>query len=387
MAEIKEIRDAMRKKKRNRNIRRISILIILLALVVMVIVNREYLTPEAISQWLEGSISAGSEGEGFPVNLPSGETVSLLDAGNNIVLTNQTNVYFYSPRGKLLRNVQHSCKNVQSKAAGNNLLVYSVGADTVRVETNTKTAVSITTDNPVTTGAISKNGRFALATESDVYTSEMIVYDKNANAVFKWTPSGAVITSLALSDDGHYIAAATVYTKGGKIMSGIYLFSTGKSEALLSYSIEDEIVVSLQCDKNSVRVITDSRAFCVNKEGEIKGSLSFDEKKLIDADETENGSALVFRDVNDPSKSVLTVINQNAEVTSEALLPYSIDAVACGGKNIYMLTDELLVCYEASTAIKTGESAIEHDAERLCATSAGAYVITSASVLIAPEVK
>ncbi|MBE6789512.1 MAG: hypothetical protein E7539_07655 [Ruminococcaceae bacterium] len=387
MAEIKEIRDAMRKKKRNRNIRRISILIILLALVVMVIVNRDRLTPEAISQWLEGSISAGGEGEGFPVNLPSGETVSLLSAGSNIALTNQTNVYFYSPRGKRLRNVQHSCKNVQSKAAGNNLLVYSVGANTVRVETNTKTAVSMTTDNPITTGAISKNGRFALSTESDVYTSEMKVYDKNGNAVFKWTPSGAVITSLALSDDGHYVAAATVYTKGGKIMSGIYLFTTGKSEALLSYNIEDEIVRSLYCDKNSVRVITDSRAFCVDKKGELKGNISFEEKKLIGIDETQNGNLLVFRDVNDPSKSVLTVINQNAEVTAEASVPHAVKAVACGGDDVFMITDELLLCYEASTAIKTGESAIEHDAESLCATSAGAFVITSASELIAPEVK
>lgn len=385
MAEIKEIRDALRRKKRMRNVRRISIVIILLALVVMIIVNRDRLTPEAISQWLSGSISANSAEEGFPVNLPSGETVSLLSAGNNVVLTNQTNLYFYSPRGKLLRNAQHSCKNVQSKAAGNNVLVYAVGGEDVLVETNTKTAVSLSTENAVTTGEICKNGRFAIATESDVYTSEMKVYDKNGNAVFKWTPSGGVITALALSDDGHYVAAATVYTQGGEIMSGIHLFSTGKSEAVFSYLLKDEIVISLSCSKNEVQVVTDAGIVYINEDGELTGEFSFDEKKLIGMDKCDNGTVLVFQDVNDPSRSQLMVIGKAAEVTAQASVSLAVQDIACSGEDIYLLTDTSLLCYESSTAVKTGECKIENDAERLCATSAGAFVITSASELIRPE--
>ena len=133
MAEIKEIRNAMRKKKRNRTIRRICIVVILLALVVAIILNRDNLTPEAISQWLSNSVSANSGEEGFPVSLPSGEMVSLIGVGDNVALTTQTNTYFYSARGKELRNIQHSCKGVQSKAAGDNLLVYSVGGNKVLV--------------------------------------------------------------------------------------------------------------------------------------------------------------------------------------------------------------------------------------------------------------
>ena len=258
MAEIKEIRNAMQRKKRNRTIRRICIVVILLALVVAIILNRDNLTPDAISNWLSDSLSADSSEEGFPVGLPSGETVSLLGVGENVALTTQTNVYFYSPRGREMRSIQHSCKSVQAKAGGDNLLVYSVGGNRVLVETKTKNMATVETGNKIITGEISHNGRFAIATESDVYTSEMSVYDKAGNAVFKWTPSGSVITTLALSEDGRRVAAATVYTEGGVLMTGVHLFETGKSEALFSYKLKDEIAVSLEVHKNSVRVVGNS---------------------------------------------------------------------------------------------------------------------------------
>lgn len=386
MAEIKEIRDAMRRRKKARTVRRIAIVIILAALVVAVIINKDRLSPEAISNWLSGSLSQGSGEEGFPVELPSGETVDVSGAGNNVVLTNQTNLYFYSSRGKQLRNVQHARKNVQSKVAGENVLVYAVGGNEVSVETSSKTAAALETDNTIITGEIAKNGRFAIATKSDVYTSEMKVYDKNANAVFKWTPSGGVITALSLSQDGNYVAAATVYTQGGKIMSGIYLFATSKSEALFSYQLENELVLSLTCEKKSVLAVSDARLLELDMAGEVTGNFSFDGKQLIDSAVCSKGLAMVFRDVNDPSRSVLYVIGNEGAVKSEAAVAHQVIDMACSGDDIYLLTETAILRYQASTAIKNGECEIEDDAEWLCANSAGAYVITAASQMLRPDI-
>lgn len=385
MAEIHEIRNAMLRKKRNRTIRRICIVIILLALAVAVIINRENLTPEAISNWLSNSLSANSSEEGFPVGLPSGETVSLVGVGDNVALTTQTNTYFYSARGKQLRSLQHSCKGVQAKAAGDNLLLYSVGGNRALVETKTKNAASIEVKNKIITGEISKNGRFAIATESDVYTSEMTVYDKAGNAVFKWTPSGSVITSLALSEDGRSVAAATVYTEGGVLMTGVHLFETGKSEALFSYKIRDEIAVSLSVYKNSVRVITNSSVTDIDKNGQLIERLSFDGKKLIGEAECDDLSVLVFEDVNDPSKSVLEIVNNKTVVKAQAAVSKAILSVASDGKDIYLLADDEVMKFSSTTAVKIGSGKIEHGAEKLAASEAGAFVITSASELLRPE--
>ncbi len=387
MAEIKEIRNAMRKKKRNRTVRRICIVVILLALVTAIIVNRENLTPDAISNWLSGSLSADSGEEGFPVNLPSGETVSLLGVGENIVLTTQTNIYFYSPRGREIRSLQHSCKAVQSKAAGDNLLLYSVGGNKVLVETKSKNMASVETSNKIITGEISRNGRFAIATESDVYTSEMTVYDKAGNAVFKWTPSGSVITSLALSDDGRRVAAATVFTEGGVLMTGVHFFETGKSEALFSYSLRDEIAVSLEVHRNSVRVISSSAVTDISEKGELIEALSFGGKKLICKTECDDSSVLVFEDVNDPSKSTLEIVNNKTAVKAQAGISKAVLSVASDGKNIYAIADDEVMKFSSATAVKTASLEIEHGAERLAASSAGAFVINSASELLRPELK
>ncbi len=387
MAEVREIRNAMRKKKRNRTIRRICIVVILLALVVAVIINRDNLTPEAISQWLSGSVSANSGEEGFPVSLPSGETVSLVGVGSNVALTTQTNTYFYSARGKELRSLQHSCQDVQAKAAGDNLLLYSVGGNKVLVETKSRNAASVEPKNKIITGEISKNGRFAIATESDIYTSEMTVYDKNGNAVFKWTPSGSVITSLALSEDGRSVLAATVYTEGGVLMTGIHLFETGTSDALFSYKLQDEIVISMSVYKNYVRVITDASVTDIDNSGQLIGRLSFDEKKLIGNIECGDTSVLVFEDVNDPSKSTFEIVNNKTAVKAQASVSKAVLSVASDGNDIYLAADDEVMKFSSTTAVKTGSCKIEHGAERLTVSSAGAFVITSASELLRPELK
>ena len=385
MAEIKEIRNAIKKRKRARLIRRIAVSVIVVSLAVVIIINKDNLTPEAISNWLSGTIAQSGEG-GFPVKMPSGSAVSLDMVGSDIALTNQTNVYFYSSKGNQIRSVQHARKNVQAKAAGNNLLVYSVGSQEVSVETIKKTNATLKTEKAIITGEVCKSGDFVIATQSDVYTSEMKVYDKNANAVFKWTPSVGVISALSISPDGNRVAAATLYTQGGKIMSGIYLFSTSKSEALFSYKIENQVVRSLSCDKNGVTVITNMQYTRLDEYGSEVGTFSFDEKKLLDMSSVSNGHALIFEDVNDPNKSVLCVLSSKGEVRSEANISENVIDLASNGDNVYLISETGIFLYEASTGIRRDECTIEDDAQRVCAGSSAAYVITAASELIKADV-
>jgi len=386
MADIREIKSAMQKKKRARTVRRIAILIILLTLAIMVIIGGDKLSPEAISNWLSQNINQNSAGEGFPVSLPSGEVSALCPLQSNLVVVNQTNIYIYSPRGKQLRSIAHSRKNVQTKTEGENALIYSVGGEEISVETASKTLASIKTGKSIITADISKNGRFVAATESDVYTSEMTVYDKNGNAVFKWTPSGSVISAVAISDDGHYVAAATLKTQGGKLVSGVHLFQTSKEDALFSYYTENEMVLSLYASKNGATALCTEKLIYLNEDGELIEEYSYNEKVLIDYEECSEGLALAFRDVNDPSRSVIEIVSEKGTLKAEAKIGFAIKAISASGEDIYAASDEKLIKYKASTAIKSGETDLINDMEKLSSTSAGAYVIDAAGKLIRPEI-
>ena len=386
MADIREIKSAMQKKKRARTVRRIAILIILLTLAIMVIIGGDKLSPEAISQWLSQNINQNSAGEGFPVSLPSGEVSALCPLQSNLVVTNQTNIYIYSPRGKQLRSILHSRKNVQTKTAGENALIYSVGGEEISVETYSKTIASLKTGKSIITADISKSGRFAVATESDVYTSEMTVYDKNGNAVFKWTPSGSVISAVSISDDGHYVAAATLKTQGGKLVSGVHLFQTSKEDALFSYYTENEMVLSLYANKNGATALCTEKLIYLDDNGELSQEYSYNEKALIDYKECDEGLALAFKDVNDPSRSVIEIVSEKGTLKAEAKIGFAVKSISASGEDIYAAGDEKLLKYKASTAIKSGETELADDMVKLSSTSAGAYVIDASGKLIRPEI-
>lgn len=387
MADIREIKSAMQKKKRAKTVRRIAILIILLTLAVMVIIGGDKLSPEAISDWLSQSVNQNGGAEGFPVSLPSGEFSALCPLQSNLVAVNQTNIYIYSGRGKQLRSIAHSRKNVQTKTAGENALIYSVGGEELSVETASKTIASLKTGKSIITADISKSGRFAVATESDVYTSEMTVYDKNGNGVFKWTPSGSVISAVSISDDGHFVAAATLKTQGGKLVSGVHLFQTSKEDALFSYYTENEMVLSLFANRSGAIALCTEKVIYLDDNGELIEEYSYNEKALIDYKECSEGLALAFRDVNDPGRSVIEIVSEKGSLKAEAKIGFAVKAISASGDDIYAASDEKLIKYKASTAIKSAQAEFDEDMLKLSSTSAGAYAIDAAGKLIRPEFK
>jgi hypothetical protein len=74
-----------------------------------------------------------------------------------------------------------------------------------------------------------------------------------------------------------------------------------------------------------------------------------------------------------------TVVKAQASVSKAVL------SVASDGKDIYAIADDEIMKFSSNTAVKTGSLAVEHGAERLAASSAGAFVINSASELLRPE--
>ena len=384
MAEVRELRDVLRRRKRMRIWRRILALTVLAALaaaVIFVLLNRDRFTPEAVREFFSTSFENRTGQEGFPVQLSSGTATSLSAAGSNLCVTSQTGLSFYSPRGRLLRTVAHAHKNVQTKAAGENVLLYAVGGDEASVETASKTSVTLKLDNAVVTGDICKNGRFALVCESDVYNSQLLVYDKSGNAVFRWTPSGSVITAVALSPDGYSVAAATISTQGGQIRTGIHLFSTRKSDAVFSQVLENELVLKMSCTKNSVQVIGDTALYRISGEGEV-ARYDYAGRTLHRFADCSAGQALVLRDANDPGKSVLTVLNDECRERSSVTVDQAIIDVAGSGDQVFLLSDTQLLCYDAATARRESFCNIDNDAEYVAVTSAAPYVVTAAAELI-----
>jgi hypothetical protein len=364
----------MRKKKRNKYIRRISLVVVVLALVIAIIFGGDSLSPESIANWLSEKFSLSFGSEEYPISLPSGDVVSLDGCDNSVAVTNQTNVYFYSVRGKQLRSIQHSRKNVQTVCADDMLLVYAVGADEISVETQSKTLVSIKSEKKILFGDICESGSFIIASESDIYTSEMTVYDKNGVPIYRWTPSNGVISAVAISQDGKFVAASTVFTQGGKMLSGVHLFDISKDKAISSHTLQDEMVLSLYCNETGATAVCTEKMVYISAAKKKAVEYSFGEKDIIDYEECQSGIAFAFYDVNDPSKSVLEVVSKEGKLKSHTEIPLALKEISAYEDEIYAISGENLLKYDAATAVKIGSYQFSEEAEKITSTSAGAFV-------------
>lgn len=118
----------------------------------------------------------------------------------------------------------------------------------------------------ILTGAVNKNGYFALVTEEKGFKSQIIIYDKNGKEIYKWHSGNDYITDIDISASNNTVIASTVDYDNSSLKSKILIFDTSKE---LPEEIElDNMAVRIKfLSKSKFVVIGDKKvsAFSTNQ--------------------------------------------------------------------------------------------------------------------------
>lgn len=240
----------------SKNVYRVAAVLVAAVLVLLLVLNWNNLSPANIGNWIRTKAVGLGFGDGYPTVF----TGNTAEAGNfgamdgNVYVVSDTALTVMNSTAKTLFSVRHSYNNPCVSAVNDRFLLYNAEGTGYRVETASGTQVSGTSEGPVTTGAMSGSGKFALAVQASDYASALHVYKRNGTLQYRYGFADTYITAVALNGDGTRGAVASVTSQNGAMVSRITILDFSSKDAVATFESTGNLVLSLLWNKED-RVI------------------------------------------------------------------------------------------------------------------------------------
>ncbi|WP_283610014.1 DUF5711 family protein [Faecalispora anaeroviscerum] len=346
------------------------ILILLISVAgLLVWFNRDNLSPQNIGGWIQSKVVGMGVGDGYPAALDNGRNVApgnFFAADKNVVVVSDTSITMLNSTAKELARRQHSFSNPVAKAWGQRVLVYNLGGTGYQVESISKAGERRIADSDILAGAISGNGRVALATESQGYHSRMTVYQENGKAFYTYDFSEYYITHIALNRSGTRAAVAGVAAKNGAMVSVVYLFDFGSPKPVSQLTYQDNLVLSLDYGQNGAIVAVGDQLTSVISENGEKTDYGYGSQSYLGSAVDNGRTALLLAPYANADSASLVLVDAKGKQTASVPMGQKAESISLYGDTAaVLLSDETIHAYTASGGAQKGACSGGKDARAL----------------------
>ncbi len=270
--------------------------VLLAGLLVFAFANRDKLTWDNLSMWWNYDV-LGNAGKGYPVNIIGSD----VDARNftvnqgRIAYASDTSFVTLNSSGSEVANVQLRYSKPVMKSAENKYLTYGIGESAYQIQSFDKNEFSGEAENVIYTGDIASNGVYCLVTEGNGFFSQLSVFDKNNNRIFKYSFSEYYITSVSLNRDGTRCVAVGMTSDNGAVKTGVYVLDFHQEKPVSKYDISgDAVMDSKYIGSNRAVLIGEKAAYIVHEGDKEVKTVSYNDKLLVNYCFNPSGNTFVL---------------------------------------------------------------------------------------------
>ncbi|MCI8497436.1 MAG: hypothetical protein HFE85_04195 [Clostridiales bacterium] len=316
-------------------------------------VNRDRLTPERISEWMNSTFAAMGEGPGYPVSIDGTKAYALEPMGNEVAVLTDTAFEVFNSTAKTVVKEQHGFSHPAMRTTDDRTLIFDRGGTGYRVTAKSGTLFDGKTGDAILCASMGKSGGYAIATRSqEGYVAQIRAYNAKYEEIFKWQSSQQVV-DLAVSPDGKKAAAVLLNTKDGALTSTIAVmeFSSG---SMVTKEVPDTLLTAAAWCGGRIVAVGDSRCVSINEEGGDFQQASFYEGYLAGYHFSDNAVAVAVSPYEDRRDCVLMLLDANCgELLSEAIGAQVSSLFTDGRRAVVLTEDQVIVAEKDRGIVKT----------------------------------
>lgn len=342
-----------RRRQRAATLKRLLILAGVMLLVGAAVFFYQILVEEGASITLS-DLTESLGGSGFPVDLPGGVIRSVDNIGNNLAVLNDTNLYIYNPKAKVIRNVQKMTDQTIAIPSSNRVLTFALAGKSFSVHSLSRELYSGELEYGIICGDINNAGDFAVSAPVKQFASKVYVYNKRFEEIYTWS-SPEYVTAVSLSPKGDAMALNCVSSDGGALESLIYIFRFGeeKEKATVAMKLEENLCLDINfAGDERIDITTDRQYLMLNSLGEEIHSYDFKGSQLSAIERNENAILLLLGG-RDMKTHRLVLLDSKLEEKASADLDSDILDLALSKDSVYILTRKGIDVYGYNLTLKS----------------------------------
>ncbi len=345
-----------KRRQRTTTLKRLLILVGVMVLVGAAVIANEILVQEGVTTKLS-DFTSSLGGAGFPIDLPGGVIHDVDNIGKNLTILNDTSMYIYSPKGKLISNLQKMTDHSIAIPTSSRVLSFEIGGKGFKINSTSRELYANTVEYGILSADINERGYFALVSPVKQFASKVFVYNERFEEIYSWS-SPEYVTNVSLSPNGEMMAINCIGGDGGVLESQIYTFrfSEEKEQAEVALTLPDNMVLDLSFeDDERITVLTDKQFLLLNSLGEQKKAYSFDGKHVVAMQKRERNTLLLLQE--DGSKQQeLVLLDANLSEKAAIIMPTEVKDIALGRETVYTLTADGIDVYNHSLVQKSAHA-------------------------------
>ena len=344
MAQLTDLEKVRRRRARRRMVRSLFILALFAAVVFLcVTVIRQ--AGDLDLKTAYSDLRAGmASGDGYPVSLPGGQVTELESAGDALVMLTDTNLYTYNSSGGQMLGVQHGMASQTLKTARDRILLYDPSAEKLAVYSKSAQLSSVTTDSQIHTADLATNGNFAVVTGANDALARVIVYNRGAEEIFRFSGNTPII-SISLADNRDTMAVGFVDASDGKYLSSIRKFQFSYQEGDTGrVDLPGELLLMVDYrSASAIRALTDQRVILFDGDLRETASFAFGETVLDRyADSPDGRLVLVLGNYDKEKRLSVVTLDRDFNEIGRFTIDYNISGVKADSDYIYLMAKDRL---------------------------------------------
>lgn len=335
-------------RKRRRRVETTKRLLVL-CLIATAVAGVVFLNSLFVEQGLSVRVSDMIEsfgGEGFPTEQPGGIIRDMKGMGGNLVILNDTNLYIYNKKAKIIKNEQRMTDKTMMLTNAERVLTFDVGSKNYSIHTPSR-LTSVELENSILTGDLGKNGEYAFVTSSRQFVAEVTVYKNHGEPyLFRWSSPENYVTGVSLSPKGGAMAVSGLTTEEGVMKSLVTLFQFNRAEKIAEVEFPDSLVLLLNYyEAGRIGVLTDREYTVIGPDGSKLFTYRLGDYPVAGF-QTYGREALVLTEYKEARSSDIILLSEDCTERARITVDNNVRGMAMGNKRIYILTDSGISVYD-----------------------------------------
>ncbi|MCI9483426.1 MAG: hypothetical protein HFH27_03070 [Clostridiaceae bacterium] len=328
-----------------------------LSLVMFLITNYRLLLPDSL-QRIFSYLAAGlqtTSSDASTIEYASGTMNDAELFGGGLAYVDSDTLYVSKPNGIHQLSLQLPYSDPVVDASDSLILAYDRGGHGATLANALTPVCQVDLESPILSGAIGKNGGFAIVTDESGCKTAVTVFNNNGTQAFKWSTSQYYILSAALSPDGSWLALLAFEQQGVELESSLLFWKMGKqydenAAPEAEYQLGSALGYEVRfLDASTAAAMTDRGAYLINRRGELEGQYEVPARDLLGYAFCDRGLLIVTSAYQGSARAEVRLLARNGGLSEEAIYIHSeIQHISAAGSVFGVLTAEGLRVYSVT---------------------------------------
>ena len=286
----------------------------------------------------------------FSNTLNGAKILSLQKTNNKVFALTNSHLCGFSFSGKDFLQLQHNFSNPVLELSEERSLIYNRESNKFIIANNSGAIFEESLQQPIFCGDISYNGSVAFACEASSYSAQILVFDKNMKQYYKWYLADGLVSDIAVSDNGKFVAVAVLKVKNGEFVSQLYCINTKEQEPIFTKEFVGETILKVESTSSSEFVYTSDKkiSFVKWKTGEEINKNNFGATSYFEV--VSEYYLAIFGETN---HSEIVLFEDDGEVHYQFEFNGIIDDISIYDDQIYILSSNKVFCFNSPNKDKT----------------------------------